>query len=78
VSHPQVVATQENFPKFVSSMENPVAILNSYTYDSSSKKVSQRIVKKIKIDEYLEEEVTEQQVLMENTFVNPMATTMVN
>lgn len=35
-------------------MDNLVAILNSCTYDSSSNKVSQNIVKKIKIDEDLE------------------------
>ena len=53
VPHPHVVLAQENFPKFIRSMENLVSLLNSYTYYSSSKKVSQVIVKKIKIDEGL-------------------------
>ena len=43
-------------------MKNSVAILNSYTYNSLSKKVSRRVVKKVKISENMEEEITEQQV----------------
>ena len=41
-------------------MENLVAIIDSYTYDFASKKVGQRIVKRIKINEDVEEEVMEQ------------------
>lgn len=55
-------------------MENSMSLLNSYTNNSYSNKVSWRIVKKIKIDEGLEEEVTKQQVLMENTYVDPIVT----
>ena len=63
---PKVVATQGSFPKFVLSMENLVAILDSYTYVSLSKKVICRVVKKVKISKSMEEKIMEQQVLMGN------------
>ena len=78
VQPPKEIETRESFPKFVPSMENLVAIINSYTYASISKKVSHKIVQKVKIAENLEEEIMEQQVLMENTSVNPMETTTTN
>ena len=49
VQTPKEITSQERFPKFVPSMENLVAIIYSYTYDSLSKKVRRRVVKKVKI-----------------------------
>lgn len=49
------ILTQEKFHKFIPSMENSMAIMGSYTYDSTSKRVSQIIVNNIKINEYVEE-----------------------
>ena len=40
VPSPKVIATQEIFPRFVPSIENSVAILDTYTYYLISKKVS--------------------------------------
>ena len=59
-------------------MENLVAILDSYTYNSLSNKVSWKVVKKVNIVENIEEEITEQQVLMEDTYVDPMETAVAN
>lgn len=70
-----VVVDHEKFTKFLPSMDNSVALLDTYTYDSASKKVSRKIIKIIKVKEDLEEEVTEQHVLVENTYANPMVTT---
>ena len=78
VPPPPLVAALDKFPKFVPLMENLVAIIDTYTYEYESKKVSQRIVTKIKIKEYLEEEVTEQHVLIENTSTELVAIVAVN
>ena len=57
---PQQLHPKINFIIFFPPMENLVAIIDSYTYDFASKKVGQRIVKRIKINEDVEEEVMEQ------------------
>lgn len=57
------IADHEKFTKFVPSMENFVALLDAYTYDNASKKVSQKIIKRIKFKEDLEEEVKEKHVI---------------
>ena len=78
VPPPKEIVKQERFPKFVLSMENLVTILNSYFCNSLSKKVSQRVVKKVKAIEKMEEEIIEHQVLMENKSVDLVAIAMVN
>lgn len=74
VPRPQVIAIHESFHKFVPSMENYVSLLDTYTYDSTSKKVSRRIVKRMNAKDDLEEEVMEHHVLIENTSIDPMST----
>jgi deoxycytidylate deaminase len=48
-------------------MENSVSFLDTYPYDSLSKKISQRIIKKVINIENSEEEITKHHILMENT-----------
>ena len=57
---PKAMVAEENFPKFVLSIENSMAIFDSYTYNSLLKKVRWRVVKKIKIFEIMEEEIMKQ------------------
>lgn len=54
VPPPPTIKYQDRFHTFVPLMEKSAVIIESYTYNSTSKKVIQRIVKKTKISEYLE------------------------
>ena len=78
VPPPPAIATHDRFHKFFPSMENFIALLDTYTYNSTLKKVSRRIVKRMKVMEDMEEEVMEQHVLIENTSVDPISTTATN
>lgn len=53
VQPPKAIAAWESFPKFVLSMENLVAILD--TYDPLLRKISRNIVKKVRTVENIEE-----------------------
>ena len=68
------IADNEKFTKCVPSMENSLTLLNTYTYNSTSKKVSQKIIKRIKVKQDLQEKVMDQNMLFENTSTNPMVT----
>lgn len=75
---PKVVVAQEIFPKYVTSLENLVSIIDSYTYNSLSNKVGWSILKKVKVAENMEAKIIQQKVLIENTYVDLMATMMIN
>lgn len=51
-----------------------VSLLDTYTYDTISKKVSHKIIKRDNVQEDHEWEVTEQRVLIEDTSSNLMTT----
>ena len=59
-------------------MDNFVPLLDTYTYNSTSKKVSRGIVKKLKVEEDLEQEVTKKHMLIENTSIGPISTIVAN
>lgn len=68
----------EKFQRFVPSIENSVARLDTYTYDSKAKKVSCKIVKRVQIEENIEEQGLEQQLLVEDSSTDLLATTTTN
>ena len=78
VPPPRAIVAHERFYRFISSMDNFVALLDTDIYNSTSKKVSQRVVKKFKVKKDLEEEVIEKCVLIGNTSIDHVFTTIVN
>lgn len=72
---PLAIPSQAKFHTFVPSVENSVVLIDSYTYNSIAKMVSQIIVKMIKTNKDVEEKTMDKQVLIEDTFVDPIATT---